>query len=68
MSGPRQFEPPLSLDLILLQAAKWLARQPFLKQMHETAGWRYICALAGCCNVLGLMCANLVSAAAWFYG
>ena len=60
------FEPPLSLDLVRLQAAKWLARQPSVEQMHGTARWRHICALAGCCNVLGLMCANLVSAAASF--
>jgi hypothetical protein len=50
----------LTTSLVLMQAAKALARTRTAQSMSETWAWRQLCALAGALNVLVLMTANMV--------
>ena len=46
---------------ILTQAVKWACRQPRFVALQSKWDLRHLAAAAGCCNIIALMTANLVS-------
>lgn len=42
------------------QALKWLFRQPAMAFLKSKSYLRHLCAMAGCCNIVGLMAVNMV--------
>ena len=42
------------------QGIKWLFMQPRMDSLRNKWYFRHICALGGCCNIIGLMAVNMV--------
>lgn len=46
---------------VAMQAVKWACRQPRFAALQSKWDLRHLAAAAGCCNIIALMTANLVS-------
>lgn len=44
-----------------MQAVKWAFKQPWAAALRQQWYYRHLSAAAGCCNIIALMIANLVS-------